>query len=82
MSDEKKPGQKTILSLPQRRAIACAGIIIFLFFYVWLVASLGQLIRGGPMTALIFYALAGTVWGVPLIPLIAWSERYQWKKKK
>ena len=78
MSDEQKPG----LTLPVRRAIACAGIMVFLFFYVWLVASLGQMIRGGPITALIFYALAGTLWGVPLIPLIAWSERYQWKKKK
>ncbi|ESQ75389.1 DUF2842 domain-containing protein [Asticcacaulis sp. AC402] len=78
MSDDQKPR----LTLPQRRAITCGAIIIFLFVYVWLVASLGQLIRGGPMTALVFYALAGTLWGVPLIPLIAWSENYKRNNKK
>lgn len=70
------------LSLPQRRVIACAGIIVFLFFYVFLVASLGSLIHGSKIVALIFYALAGTLWGVPLIPLISWSENYKGKKKK
>ncbi|MBW8880461.1 MAG: DUF2842 domain-containing protein [Asticcacaulis sp.] len=74
----EKPG----LSLPMRRLIACAGIIVFLFVYIFVVASLGQMIHGGKITALLFYALAGTLWGVPLIPLISWSENYKGRKKK
>ena len=77
MADQDKPG----LSLPQRRLIACAGIIFFLFVYVFAVATLGQMLHGGKITAMIFYALAGTLWGVPLIPLISWSENYKGKKK-
>jgi len=69
------------LALPLRRLIACIGIAVFLIAYVILVVSLAGLIHGGPVTALVFYALAGTLWGVPLIPLIAWSENYKGKKR-
>ena len=68
-------------NLPMRRAIACGGIIIFLIIYVILAAKLGSLIHGGKFLAMIYYALAGTLWGIPLIPLIAWSENYQRKPK-
>ena len=70
------------LNLPLRRMIACVGIVVFLIAYVLIVASLAAFIHGGPVVALIFYALAGTLWGLPLIPLIAWSENYKGKKKK
>lgn len=78
MNNDNKPR----LSLPARRAIACAGIMVFLFVYVIFVAGLAGRIEGGKVTALIFYGLAGTLWGVPLIPLIAWSENYKWGRKK
>ena len=70
------------LNLPLRRLIACVGIVVFLIAYVLVVVSLAGFIHGGPVAALIFYALAGTLWGLPLIPLIAWSENYKGKKKK
>jgi hypothetical protein len=70
------------VNLPLRRLIACVGIVVFLILYVLAVVSLAGLIHGGPITALIFYALAGTLWGLPLIPLIAWSENYKGRKKK
>lgn len=65
------------LSLPQRRAIACIGILVFLCVYVVAVTSLAGFLHGGKITAFIFYALAGTLWGVPIIPLISWSENYK-----
>ena len=70
------------LTLPQRRALTCLGILIWLGFYVCLVTALAGFLRGGPIIALIFYALAGTLWGVPIIPLISWSENYKGKKKR
>ncbi len=69
------------LSLPQRRAITCIGILVFLAVYVVVVASIAGFLHGGKVTAFVFYALAGTLWGVPIIPLISWSENYKKKKK-
>ncbi len=69
------------LTLPQRRAITCLGILIWLGFYICVVAALAGFLHGGQITALIFYAFAGTLWGVPIIPLISWSENYKGKKK-
>lgn len=70
------------LSLPVRRVIACVGIFIFLIVYVMIITSLSGFLHGGKVTALIFYGLAGTLWGVPVMPLIAWSENYKGRKKK
>lgn len=76
------PGPFDRLSLPQRRAITCLGILVWLGFYVCVVAALAGFLHGGQITALIFYALAGILWGVPIIPLISWSENYKAKKKR
>ena len=78
MDDPTKPPRA--LNLPMRRLIACIGIIVFLFAYVAVVASIAGFLHGGRITALIFYALAGTLWGLPIIPLISWSENYKGKK--
>ncbi|HTM82447.1 DUF2842 domain-containing protein [Asticcacaulis sp.] len=70
------------LTLPQRRAITCLGILVWLIFYVLAVVALGEFLHGGRLTSFIFYALAGTLWGVPIIPLISWSENYKGKPKR
>jgi hypothetical protein len=69
------------LTLPQRRAITCLGIIVWLVFYVLVVIALGEFLHGGRIVSMLFYALAGTLWGVPIIPLISWSENYKRKTK-
>ena len=70
------------LTLPQRRAITCLGILVWLVFYVLVVIALGEFLHGGRITSMIFYALAGTLWGLPVIPLISWSENFKGKKKR
>ncbi|CAL4867741.1 hypothetical protein MMA231_02007 [Asticcacaulis sp. MM231] len=70
------------LRLPQRRLIACIGIVVFLAVYVVIVTAIAGFLHGGKITALVFFALAGTLWGLPIIPLISWSENYKKKKKK
>ena len=72
---------KPALNLPLRRTIACIGILIFLPVYVVAVTSVAGFLHGGKITAFIFYALAGTLWGVPILPLISWSEGYKGKRK-
>lgn len=71
-----------IFSLPQRRAIACLGIIVFLIVYVMVVSDIGSRLPKSLWLHLLFYGLAGTLWGVPILPLISWSENYKSKRKK
>jgi hypothetical protein len=70
------------LTLPQRRAITCLGILIYLALYILAVVALGEFLHGGRITSMIFYALAGTLWGVPILPLISWSENFKGKRKR
>ena len=67
-------------SLPQRRAIACLGIIVFVVVYIIAASDIGRHLPGAPWVQLLFYALAGTLWGVPVLPLISWSENYKRRK--
>jgi hypothetical protein len=68
------------LSLPVRRAIACAGILVFVVVYIMVASDIGRHLPDNPLVQLLFYALAGTLWGVPVLPLISWSEAYRRKK--
>jgi hypothetical protein len=77
--DTLPKGQKTVLSLPRRRLIACVGIVVFLIAYVAGVSDIGRHLPDRPLIQLLFYALAGTLWGVPVLPLISWSEAYKSK---
>lgn len=70
------------LSLPKRRAVACAGIIVFLIVYVVVVSEIGNRIPQANWAQLLFYGLAGTLWGVPILPLISWSEDFKSRRKK
>ncbi len=45
-----------------RRFVATLTVVFFLAFWVW-------------GADLIFFAVAGIGWGVPLIPLLRWTER-------
>lgn len=69
------------LSLPHRRLIACAGIILFLCVYVALVSNIAAYLPDNKLVELLYYGLAGILWGIPVIPIISWSENYQKKNK-
>jgi len=57
-----------------RRAVASIGIVAFLTFYVWLVIAIGAHVPDHPLATLLFYGIAGTAWGIPLLPLLSWAE--------
>ncbi|MGV3579604.1 DUF2842 domain-containing protein [Brevundimonas sp.] len=65
-----------------RRAIASVGILAFLIFYVWAVIAIGGHVSDHPLAQLAYYGLAGTLWGVPLLPLMSWAEGKPFLKKK
>ncbi len=69
-------------NLPLRRVIASVGIIVFLCLYVIGVSDIGRhLPAHNEMLTLTFYAFAGILWGVPILPLISWSEAYKKKPR-
>ncbi|MCA0425527.1 MAG: DUF2842 domain-containing protein [Proteobacteria bacterium] len=60
-----------------RKLIGTAAILLFVIAYALLVMALAQpVLKGaGPVTQLLFYALGGLAWILPIMPLIAWMER-------
>ena len=63
------------MSARTRKAIGGAGMLVFLAAYIWAMTTLGAMIPNQWLARLAFYLVAGTGWGVPLIPLIAWMNR-------
>ena len=58
-----------------RKAIGSAAILLFLLFYVGLAGWIGDKLPNQWLVKLVFYAVAGTAWGAPLIPLLTWMNR-------
>ncbi|MDC7674769.1 DUF2842 domain-containing protein [Asticcacaulis machinosus] len=69
------------LTLPVRRLIACGGIIVFLCIYVAVVSNLAHYLPDNKLIELFYYGFAGILWGLPIIPIISWSEGYKKRPK-
>jgi hypothetical protein len=58
-----------------RRALGSLFLLLYLPAYVALAVTLGGFVNTGPKWAqLLFYAIAGFIWVVPLKPLFAWMR--------
>jgi hypothetical protein len=58
-----------------RKLIGLFGILGFLAAYVLVVVTIGEHLPNSWWVHLVFYGLAGSLWGVPLFPLISWMNR-------
>ncbi len=58
-----------------RKLIGLFGILGFFVFYVVVASSVGDHVPAHWAAQLAYYALAGTLWGLPLFPLIKWMNR-------
>ena len=58
-----------------RRFVATVGVLLFLTFWVWGAVSINDRLPDIWWLDLIFFAVAGIGWGLPLIPLLRWAER-------
>lgn len=58
-----------------RKLIGMIGILAFLTAYVAVVATLGDKLPKLWWVQVIYFGLAGVLWGVPLFPLISWMNR-------
>jgi hypothetical protein len=58
-----------------RRLVAAAAALLFLAAYVWAVIAIGDRLPDSMWVDLVFFGVAGTAWGLPLIPLLNWAEK-------
>jgi hypothetical protein len=58
-----------------RKLVGLAAILAFLVFYMGLVANLARYVPEHGPWQLVFFVLAGVLWGVPILPLISWMSR-------
>jgi len=63
------------MSARVRKAIGSVAILIFLAAYVMIAVTIGGKLPDQWAVRLIYYALVGLVWGLPLLPLISWMNR-------
>lgn len=70
------------LSLPVRRFLACIAIIVFVIAYVIVITAIAEHLPKNQFITMVFYALAGILWGLPVLPIISWSEGYRKKPRK
>src|SRR5690606_19347431 len=70
------PVQEQALMPPRaRRFVATVAVVFFLIFWIWGAVTLHALLPKAWWIDLVFSAMAGIGWGVPLIPLLRWAER-------
>ena len=58
-----------------KKLIGLVLILAFLVAYVGAAAAIGERIPQHWAALLVYYGLVGTLWGVPLFPLIRWMNR-------
>ena len=58
-----------------KKLIGLVGILAFLGLYVVVVSTVGDHIPDHWAARLAYYSVAGTVWGLPLFPLLSWMSR-------
>ena len=58
-----------------RKLVGSVGVLAFLGVYVWAAATLAERLPDNTVVQLIYFAVVGTAWGFPLIPLLSWAGR-------
>ncbi|MFZ5721908.1 MAG: DUF2842 domain-containing protein [Pseudomonadota bacterium] len=58
-----------------RKFVGMVAILAFLLVYVGIAAFVGERLPQHWLVLMLYYGLVGTLWGVPLFPLIRWMNR-------
>ena len=58
-----------------RKLIGSVAVLVFLMFYIGLMGWIGAQLPRIQWLQFVFYAVAGTAWGLPLLPLLSWMNR-------
>ncbi|WP_304164623.1 DUF2842 domain-containing protein [Phenylobacterium aquaticum] len=58
-----------------RKLIGGAGLMAFLAGYIWAATAISDHLPDNMVVKLIFFAVVGIGWGVPILPLLSWMNR-------
>jgi hypothetical protein len=58
-----------------KKFIGLIAILIFLVVYAMGVVSLHGLLPKNALLEIVYFAVAGTAWGLPLFPLLSWMNK-------
>jgi hypothetical protein len=58
-----------------KKLIGSLAMLVFLFVYVAAALAVADHLPAHWAAQLVFYAIVGTAWGLPLIPLMKWMNR-------
>ena len=64
-----------VMSSGARKLIGMVALAIFLLVYLVTASVVGDRLPDNLAVKLAYFALAGTLWGLPLFPLIKWMNR-------
>ncbi len=62
------------LSQRLRKPLAILGVLVWLSFYIWAASTLSARVPEVWWAKVLYFAIVGTAWGLPLLPLIKWAE--------
>ncbi len=63
------------MSARARKAIASVVTVLFLAGWIWGALEIAPFLPDAKWAKMLFFAVVGTTWGVPLFPLFRWAER-------
>ena len=64
-----------VMNASTRKAIGGLLMMIFLAGYVVLVINVADHLPDQKLVKMIYFIIAGTAWGLPLLPVISWMNR-------
>jgi hypothetical protein len=64
-----------LASARTRKFIGLFGILAFIAGYVWAMCAIAEFVPAHWAAQVVFFGVAGSAWGVPILPLIAWMNR-------
>ncbi len=64
-----------------KKILGSIFICIFVLFWIWLAGSLSLFVPDNRVLEMIYYAVAGLGWAVPVMPILFWMETVKKKPK-
>ncbi len=58
-----------------RKIFGGIGLLAFLAAYVWAATAISDHLPDTGPAKMVFFAVAGLAWGLPVLPLISWMNR-------
>ena len=58
-----------------RNFLGGIAILVFMAVYVWIAVVVGDHLPDHWAARLAYFAIVGTAWGIPLIPLLSWIAK-------